>query len=140
MREETRSVPVEALLAEVARLKAEGWRLVTLTASELDAERLDLLYHFDRELRLQHLRVAVAKREAAPSISPVFLSAALVENEIQDLFGLRFAGLLLDFGGGFYREPESPAAPFCRLGGPLQEAPPAERGRQPPGGEGCATR
>ncbi len=140
MREETRPVPVEALLAEVARLKAEGWRLVTVTASELDAERLDLLYHFDRGLRLQHLRVAVAKRGDAPSISPVFFSAALVENEIQDLFGLRFAGLLLDFGGGLYREPESPAAPFCRRGGQRPEAPPAEDGRPTPGGEGCATR
>lgn len=139
MREAVRSIALESLLAEVARLKAEGWRFVTLTASELDAERLDLLYHFDRELQLQHLRTAVAKTAEVPSISPVFFAAALVENEVQDLFGLRFAGLLLDFRGRLYLEEESPTSPFCR-GGCEAKAPPDGGESEAAGGESCATR
>ncbi|MEJ5360120.1 MAG: NADH-quinone oxidoreductase subunit C [Desulfobacterales bacterium] len=139
MQEATRAITLESLLAEVARLKAEGWRFVTLTASELDAERLELLYHFDRELRLQHLRAAVAKTAEVPSISPVFFAAALVENEVQDLFGLRFTGLLLDFRGRLYLEEESPMPPFCRRGREA-EAPRGGGGSEAPGGESCATR
>jgi ech hydrogenase subunit D len=115
MREEILTIRRERLVGETARLKVEGYRLVTLTCTEIDADRLDLLYHFDKDLALMHLRLTVAKSDSVPSISPVYFAALLVENEIQDLFGLRFQGLVVDYRGTLYLEEEALKTPFCRF-------------------------
>jgi ech hydrogenase subunit D len=115
MREELVAVSAEALVGEVAKLKVQGYRLVTLSCTELDESRVDILYHFDRDLALKHLRLTALKSETVPSISPVYFAALLVENEIQDLFGLRFEGLLVDYRGTLYLEEEALKTPFCRF-------------------------
>jgi len=113
---EAMAIDPAGLVAEVARLKAQGWRLVTLTSVELDATRMEVLYHFDRGLTLKHLRVAVDKGGQLPSISGVFFAAFLVENEIRDQFALSFDGLALDYQGKLYSETAQTAesSPFCR--------------------------
>lgn len=115
MREEIMAVSAEALVGEVARLKVLGYRLVTLSCTELDASTVDILYHFDKDLGLKHLRLTALKAEAVPSISPVYFAALLVENEIQDFFGLRFEGLVLDYRGMLYLEEEALKTPYCRF-------------------------
>jgi ech hydrogenase subunit D len=105
---------VESLVGEVARARAEGCRFVTVTCVELDASSVDLLYHFDLGLDLRHLRLTVPKTTLVPSISSLFFAAFLVENEIQDLFGLRFQGLAIDYGRTLYFDEEVKTAPFCR--------------------------
>jgi ech hydrogenase subunit D len=115
MREEIMAVSAEALVGEVARLKVLGYRLVTLSCTELDADTLDVLYHFDKDLGLKHLRLTAPKSAAVPSISPVYFAALLVENEIQDFFGLRFEGLAVDFQGMLYLEEEALKTPYCRF-------------------------
>ncbi|MDO9082679.1 MAG: NADH-quinone oxidoreductase subunit C, partial [Humidesulfovibrio sp.] len=87
------------LLAEVGGLKAQGFRLVTLTSVELDETDMEILYHFDRDLALTNLRLRVAKGGRLPSISGLFFAAFLVENEIRDQFALTFEGLVLDYQG-----------------------------------------
>jgi ech hydrogenase subunit D len=64
---------------------------------------------------LKHLRLTVAKDAFVPSLSPVFFAAFLVENEIQDLFGVRFQGLVIDYGRTLYFDDEVREAPFCRF-------------------------
>jgi ech hydrogenase subunit D len=115
MREEILAVSAEALVGEVAKLKVLGYRLVTLSCTELDAATVDILYHFDKDLGLKHLRLTAPKSGAVPSISPVYFAALLVENEIQDFFGLRFDGLAVDFQGMLYLEEEAIKAPYCRF-------------------------
>jgi ech hydrogenase subunit D len=115
MREETMTVSAEALVGEVAKLKVLGYRLVTLSCTEIDATTLDILYHFDRDLGLKHLRLTAPKNALVPSISPVYFAALLVENEIQDFFGLRFEGLLVDYRGTLYLEEEAVKTPYCRF-------------------------
>jgi ech hydrogenase subunit D len=127
MREEIIPVSAEALVGEVAKLKVQGFRLVTLTCTELDESTLDVLYHFDKDLGLRHLRLTVAKTGSVPSISPVYFAALLVENEIQDFFGLRFDGLLVDYRGMLYLEEEALKTPYCRFS--LRTA---EKGEAPP--------
>jgi ech hydrogenase subunit D len=108
-------VSTGTILGEAARAKAEGYRLVTLTCVELDATAVDLLYHFDRDFELKHLRLTVAKDFLVPSITPVYFAAFLVENEIQDLFGVRFQGLVIDYDRTLYLDEEVKVAPpFCR--------------------------
>ena len=115
MREEIVPVSAEALVGEVAKLKVQGYRLVTLSCTELDETTLDILYHFDKDLGLKHLRLTAAKSSPVPSISPVYFAALLVENEIQDFFGLRFEGLLVDYQGTLYLEEEALKTPYCRF-------------------------
>jgi ech hydrogenase subunit D len=115
MREEIKAVSAEALVGEVARLKVLGYRLVTLSCTELDAATVDVLYHFDKDLELMHLRLTAPKSAPLPSISPVYFAALLVENEIQDFFGLRFEGLLVDYRGTLYLEEEALRTPYCRF-------------------------
>ena len=115
MREEIIPVSAEGLVGEVAKLKVQGYRLVTLSCTELDETTLDILYHFDKDLGLKHLRLTATKSSPVPSISPVYFAALLVENEIQDFFGLRFEGLLVDYHGTLYLEEEALKTPYCRF-------------------------
>jgi ech hydrogenase subunit D len=111
---ETKNVEKNQLVAEVQALKNGGLRLLTMTCVDL-GESFDLLYHFDLDLRMTHLRLTVPKGESVPSISGVYFAALIIENEVQDLFGIAFEGLALDFGGHFYLEEEVKKYPFCKV-------------------------
>ena len=115
---EDKFIPVtpDAIVAEVTKTKEDGYRLVTMTAVDLDEESLDLLYHFDKDLEERHLRMTVSKKDSVPSISGVYFAAFLLENETQDHFGTQFDGLALDFGGTLYLEEEVMRTPFCKYG------------------------
>jgi ech hydrogenase subunit D len=114
MREEVIPISLDAVVAEAGKMKAEGYRLVTMSSAELDESRVDILYHFDKNLTLKHLRLTVTKDTLVPSISSVYLAALLVENEIQDLFGVRFKGLAIDFNRTLYLDEEIKTTPLCR--------------------------
>ncbi len=114
MQEEIIPITADRLVGETARIKVEGYRFVTMSCVETGENEIEILYHFDRDLKLLHFFLRTAKDTAVPSISPVWFSAFLVENEIQDLFGLRFAGLVLDYQGTFYLDEEVKTTPFCR--------------------------
>lgn len=114
MREEVIPISLDAVVGEAGKMKAEGYRLVTMSSAELDAEKVDILYHFDKNLTMKHLRLTVAKDVQVPSISSVYLAALLVENEIQDLFGVRFKGLAIDFNRTLYLDEEIKTTPLCR--------------------------
>lgn len=107
----------EATLATLRDLVAarfpQGYRLITITAVDV-GEAVELLYHFDRNYELSHVRLRVAKGTVVPSISGIYACAALVENEIQDLFGVEFEGLALNYEGRFMLAAEAPLAPMVR--------------------------
>ena len=61
-------------------------------------------YSVDRDLVFQTLRVQIPETAARrPSISGVYWCAFLYENEIHDLYGITFDGLVLDFKGTLYK-------------------------------------
>jgi hypothetical protein len=57
---------------------------------------------------VKHIRVNIGKEETLPSISSIYLCAALVENEMQDQFNIKVDGLAIDFQKRFIRGKESP--------------------------------
>ena len=114
MLEETIAVGFDTLIGETTKLKLNGYRFVTISCLDLDESTFDIIYHFDKDLALKHLRFTVEKGVAIPSISPVFLAALLVENEIQDLYGLKFQGLAIDYGQTLYLDSELKTTPFCK--------------------------
>ena len=121
------AISPENVVGETAKMKVEGYRFVTLSCVEIDETTVDILYHFDREFQLKHLRLTVPKEAPVPSISPVYFAAFLVENEIQDLFGIRFQGLAIDYGRTLYLEEDVKKTPFCKYvvikTAPLHEVP-----------------
>jgi ech hydrogenase subunit D len=114
MKGEVVPVSVDALVGEAAKKKVEGHRFVTMSCTELDGTMVDILYHFDKDLELTHLRLTVARDIPVPSLSPVYFAAFLVENEIQDLFGVRFKGLAVDYDRTLFLDEEVEVPPFCR--------------------------
>jgi len=87
-----------AQIAPEAQAKLDtGYRLVGVTALVADEQHIELLYHYDKANVMEHLRVKVQKDLPIPSISGVYFCALLVENEIQDLYDVRFDGLALDY-------------------------------------------
>lgn len=125
-----KETPVEHLLSEVWELKRKGYRLVTLTCSDL-GDAHDILYHFDKQYELEHLRVRIPRGDSLPSITELFFAAVLVENEIQDLFGLTVSGMVVDFKGRFLLSEGAPAAPLNKtvgMGVEIREKAPAADG------------
>lgn len=112
------SITKESLLREFETLKSAGWRFVTITCLEIDQDTLEIIYHFDKDLELANYRMQMPKTETLPSLSPVYFSAFLVENEIIDLYGVTFDGLVLDFGGTLYHDDKEmddvTSTPFCK--------------------------
>ncbi len=109
-----RTVAPADIRAEAEKRKQAGWRLVTLTCTELDADTLDVIYHFDQNLRLENLRVSYPKSKPLPSISGIYFAALLVENEMQDHFGVGFEGLVVDYGKTLLLDQEVQRTPFCK--------------------------
>ncbi len=104
----------------VAARFPQGYRLITLTCLD-GGDCVDVLYHFDRNYELSHVRLRVAKGAVVPSISGIYSCAAIVENELKDLFGLTFEGLTLDYEGRFVLAEDAPLAPMARTA-PAQAA------------------
>jgi len=100
---------VEKLLVEKARFS---------TASCIDLEdKFEIIYHFEPQESpepLTHIRVTIAKEDTLPSISNIYLCAALIENEIQELFNVQISGIALDFQKRFLRSKGSPEAELVK--------------------------
>jgi ech hydrogenase subunit D len=137
MLKELLPVGIDNLLGETAGIKVAGYRFVTMSCTALDADHFDILYHFDRGLELKHLRLTATGDIAIPSISPIYFAAFLVENEIQDLFGIRFKGLAIDYERTLYLEETTRITPFCKY---TVIASPSETVQSPPESGGMRSR
>lgn len=99
------------LKAEVTKLKSEGYRLSTITCESLGEEECEVTYHFDKDYKLTNLRVVTKYSESIDSISPVFPAAFLHENEYQDMFGVKFDNIILDYQGHLMLAKDAPEHP-----------------------------
>lgn len=105
---DSKRVTAAALVESATRLRSEGWRLITASCVRRPGGTFTVLYHFERDERLRHLRVEVVGGEAVPSIGGVYGGAFLVENEMIELQGLAVSDLAVDYGGRLYRDFDGP--------------------------------
>jgi ech hydrogenase subunit D len=103
---------VDAILERAQELKFSGYRYVTMTSCINDDKTIDLYYSFDKDLKLVTLKTTVNEGEEVPSLSPVYICAAYVENEISEEFGVKFKNLLVDYKGRFFLAQGAPESPF----------------------------
>lgn len=104
MIEEQEMVSIEKrdLLEMVASLRPSGYRLVQICTTTL-ADRYEMNYSFDKDLKFRNLMFTVLPGETIPSISLIYGNAFLYENEIHDLFGITIENMTTDFHGTLYK-------------------------------------
>ena len=100
------------LLKTVEGLKSDGYRYATMICLKAN-EGHDLIYIFEKDYKLKNLRYYLKPGEKPKSVSGIYLCALLIENEYQDLFGLTFEGLAIDYKGHLYLTPNSPKTPLA---------------------------
>ena len=81
-------VTLEQFMPEVVSLKMQGWHVTQLCAARVP-EGYELSYTFGREYDLRTLRLTVAEDQPVSSITQIFPSAFLQENEAAELFGVK---------------------------------------------------
>jgi Ni,Fe-hydrogenase III component G len=104
-----------AIVSEGKKLLDAGAKFVTAVCNDLD-EQLEVTYFFssDRGTEMKGLRCTVAKDEEVPSLSGETLSVVLIENELQELFGLKVKGIAIDYGGHMLLAHDSPTTPMLK--------------------------
>lgn len=108
---EVRDIEKDKLLHEIMNLKKDGYRFAAMTCEQV-GENAEITYHMDKEYNLVNVRIISALNEKVDSISPIYSAAFLIENEFQDLYGLSFEGLTIDYKGTLYLTPDGPTAPM----------------------------
>lgn len=90
------------VLADAKERKTSGWRYVQILAVFKD-DKIDLVYSYMKDGQLEDVLVYANKKgDTLNSISGEYLEAFVCENEINDLYGIHFDGLKIDFKGNFY--------------------------------------
>ncbi|MCE5243467.1 MAG: NADH-quinone oxidoreductase subunit C [Syntrophobacteraceae bacterium] len=113
--ENIRQIAKSDIVNEGKKLMDAGSKLVTAVCSDLD-EKLEVSYFFSsgRGVDMTCLRYTVGKDEEVQSLSGVTLSSVLIENEMQELFGLKVKGLAIDYGGHMLLAHDSPVMPMLK--------------------------
>jgi ech hydrogenase subunit D len=98
------------LLEKVYNFFQEGYRIVQIHCTLVD-NGFEINYSFDKDSKFTTLRVIIDKEQEILSISNIYWSAFLYENEIADLFGVKIKNIVINFNGTFYQK--SKKAPFA---------------------------
>jgi Ni,Fe-hydrogenase III component G len=116
------------LVGEGKKLLDAGAKFVAAVCNDLDKE-LEVTYFFssNRGAEMRGLRLTVAKDEEIPSLTGATLAAVLIENELQELFGLKIKGIAIDFGGHMLLAHDSPTTPMLKEKKAVAEEP-ADKG------------
>lgn len=112
MLENLETLELGRVQSRIHELKDSGYRFVTITCCSNPDGTNDLFYSFDYEDKLVNLKTTIEPQTPVPSVSSIYLAAAFVENEIAELFGVHFTGLVLDYGGKFILSEGAPDSPF----------------------------
>ncbi len=91
----------------------DDYRLITATCID-EGELFRIIYSFDKDLTIINLEVTTPREKSILSISDIYACAFLVENEMQELFGLKIDNIALDLGGKMYMAGGVKEAPMAR--------------------------
>jgi NADH:ubiquinone oxidoreductase subunit C len=96
--ENVEDIEISQLLEKTQQKADKKIRFVTTTCLD-KGDKLEVYYHFDDNYKMEHLRIKAGPEDTVPSISGIYLCAFLVENEMQELFGLKISGIAIDYQG-----------------------------------------
>ncbi len=90
------------LLPVIMEKKNDDWRLAQICCAFRDGH-YEVSYSFAKGYELTNYRLIVGKDETVASISRVYKSAILYENEMRELFGLGVEHIKVDYHDKLYR-------------------------------------
>ncbi|MBF0360590.1 MAG: NADH-quinone oxidoreductase subunit C [Oligoflexia bacterium] len=103
--------PINAgeLLNYAQMFKNDNYRLIHIGAAKI-ADKFELTYAFDKDYKYRGIKITLPLDDTSTSTTPelksisdFFWCAFLYENEIAELFGIKFHGIKIDYKGSFYR-------------------------------------
>ena len=104
-------IEVDQLLNVTHEMMDNGYRFITLTCVTLGENMVDITYHYDKNYEMKNYRIKVDRNTAVPSISGIYFSALLAENEISELFGVEVKDMIVDYKGHMLLTDESLESP-----------------------------
>jgi ech hydrogenase subunit D len=114
MIENLTAITTDQLLGLAQNMVYEDYRFITSTCVDLGDGSFDVIYHFDKNMEMKNFRLTIKKEEEVPSISRIYFSALLVENEMKELFGLNVTNILVDYGGHFLLSDDDLVSPMAK--------------------------
>ncbi len=113
--ENLKEVEKSALLKEVKSFAERKARFVAAVCNDL-GDQLEVTYFFNETpgMNMSTLRTRVGKDDELPSITGIYLTAVLNENEFKELFGLKIMDIAIDFGGHMLLAQDSPTLPMLK--------------------------
>lgn len=104
-------LPSELLALKAVKAKDHGARLVQICAVNTE-NGYDLLYSFAKDYDFVTYKIAVDKDAEITSISDIYPSASLYENEMRELFGVKVRYMKLNYHNKLYTiDQETPFRP-----------------------------
>ncbi len=115
MIENLKEIKKDELLSEVKKYADAKARFVTAVCNDL-GDKLEVTYYFNASpgMEMSALRIAVGKDEEVPSLTGIYLTAVLIENEMKETFGLKVKDIAIDFGGHMFLAQDSPVLPMLK--------------------------
>lgn len=115
MLENMKEIDKSALLREVKSYAERKARFVVAVCNDM-GDKFEITYFFNDSpgMNMSSLRTTVGKDEELPSITGIYLTAVLNENEFKELFGLKITDIAIDFGGHMLLAQDSPTLPMLK--------------------------
>lgn len=115
MLDNMKEIDKSALLREVKGYAERKARFVVAVCNDL-GDRFEITYFFNDSpgMNMSSLRTTVGKDEELPSITGIYLTAVLNENEFKEMFGLKITDMAIDFGGHMLLAQDSPTLPMLK--------------------------
>lgn len=114
VKQDFRTLALDDLIQTCKEYKEKGYRLDQLLPKlELD-NTITLIYTFVLGEEIVNFKIGgIIKDETpVPSVTEMFISAFVFENEAAELYGVKIEGNALDFKGNFYKFPEGIKEPM----------------------------
>jgi len=96
------TIAPEELLEKVRTYRDTGFRLVQISCTKIE-ETFEITYCFDKDYRLDSLRLTIPIGTTIPSISGIYWGAFIYENEMHDFFGVEVTGINIDYKGNLLK-------------------------------------
>jgi len=96
------TIAPEELLEKVRTYRDTGFRLVQISCTKIE-ETFEITYCFDKDYRLDSLRLTIPIGTTIPSISGIYWGAFIYENETHDFFGVEVTGINIDYKGNLLK-------------------------------------
>ncbi len=100
--EEFIKIDLKDMPSIVMSRKEDGWRLGQMCSAFVDGV-YELTYSFTKGQELINYRIIVEKEQVVPSITNIYSCAFLYENEMKELFGVKYEHIAVDYDNRLYR-------------------------------------